>query len=106
GDELGVGRRANYTPVTTPPQLIRAVRARGGANMQRGELPPAPGLRNHAAALARNIRAEAHGAGGARPLVVAVADDVRPTGCGIEAHCAIHAMEDQTLQQRRAAPEE
>ena len=41
-------------------------------------LPPAPGLRDPADALARHARAARDGAGRRQPLVVAVADDVRP----------------------------
>jgi hypothetical protein len=46
--------------------------------LQGRELPPAPGLRDHDGAGARYAGAEGHGAGCAEPLVVAVADDVRP----------------------------
>ena len=38
------------------------------------------------------------------PLVVAVADDVRPAGCRERAQRAVGAVEDQALVQRRAAP--
>ena len=56
---------------------------------------------------ARAARADAaaHGAGRAQPLVVAVADDVRPVGRRFEAQRAVDALEDQALLERRAAAE-
>ena len=44
---------------------------------------------------------KAHGAGCARPLVVAVAHDVRPAGRRVDPHAAIDGMEDQASDQRR-----
>ena len=38
-----------------------------------------------------------------RPLVVAVADDVRPAGRRVAAHRAVDGLEDQAVHQRRAA---
>ncbi len=56
--------------------------------------------------LSRGTRgAAADGAGRARPLVVAVAHDVRPVGQRFEAQRPVDALEDQALLERRAAPE-
>ena len=49
--------------------------------------------------------AKAHGAGGARPLVVARAHDVRPPGRRLDALHRLAALEDQALLERRAAAE-
>ena len=87
------------------PLLVRPVRARHGAHLQGRELPPAPGVRDHADAGARQRRAARHGPGCPQPLVVAVDHDVRPERRGLQAHRAVDALEDQALQQRRAAPE-
>ena len=46
-------------------------------------------------------RAMVQDAGG--PLVVAVADDVRPAGRRLAQHRAVHGLEDQAAHQRRAA---
>ena len=46
-----------------------------------------------------------HGAGGARPLLVAGADDVRPLRQGEPAYGRHHEVEDQALLQRRPAAE-
>ena len=70
-------RRRDHEPDPALPLLLRAVCARHGPHLQGRELPPAPGLRDHDDAGARHARAEGDGAGRARPLVVAVADDVR-----------------------------
>ncbi len=59
------------------PLLLRALRPGDGADLQGGVVPPAAGLRDPAHAVARHRRAEGDGAGRRRPLVVAVADDVR-----------------------------
>ena len=51
-------------------------------------------------ALAAGTRgAEAHGAGCAEPLVVAVADDVRPAGRQFAQHRAVDALADQARHQ-------
>ncbi len=54
-------------------------------------------------ARARHARAEGDGAGRAEPLVVAVADDVRPVGCRKRAQRAVVGVEDQDPVERRAA---
>ena len=75
------GRRRGHHESDSPvPLLLRTLCARDGAGLPRGELPSAPGLRHHAAALPRQRGAEAHGARGAESLVVAGAHDVRPAG--------------------------
>ena len=51
---------------------LRPLCARHDPHLQGGELPPAPGLRDHAHALPRHAGAEGDGAGRAEPLVVAV----------------------------------
>ena len=60
--------------------FLRTLCAGHGAHLQGGELPPAPGLRDHDGPGGRHGRPEAHGPGRAGPLVVAVADDVRAAG--------------------------
>ena len=52
----------------------------------------------------RHARAEGDGAGRAQPLVVAVADDVRPARRRERPLGAVGALEDQAPVQRRAAP--
>ena len=104
-DRLAGRRRGDHEPDPALPLFLRPVRARDGAHLQGRELSPAPGLRNHAAPVARHAGAEGDGAGRARSLVVAVAHDVRPVGQRIEAQRAVHALEDQALHERRAAAE-
>ena len=79
-DRLAGRRRGDHEPGAAVPLLVRSVRARDGAHLQGGELPPAAGLRHHDDAGARHAGAEGDGAGCAEPLVVAVADDVRAAG--------------------------
>ena len=52
----------------------------------------------------RHAGAEADGAGRPRPLVVAVADDVRPVRHRLPQQRAVDGLGHQALQQRRAAP--
>jgi hypothetical protein len=82
-----------------PLQRVRPLRARDGAYLQRRELSPAPGLRDHDASGRRHARAEAHGARCAEPLVVALADDVRPAGRQEPEHRAEHALAHQARHQ-------
>ncbi len=96
-DRLAGRRRGDHESDSDLPLLVRSVRARDGAHLQGRELPSAPGLRNHDDAGARHAGAATHGAGRARSLVVAVADDVRPERRGVEAHGAVDALEDQAL---------
>ncbi len=58
--------------------LLRPVRAGDDPDLQGGVLPPAAGLRAADDDDARHRRAARDGAGRRRPVVVAVADDVRP----------------------------
>ena len=77
-DRLAGRRRGDHEPDSAVPLLVRPVRAGDGAHLQGRDLPPAPGLRHHDVAVPRHAGAEGDGAGRAQPLVVAVADDVRP----------------------------
>ena len=56
-DRLAGRRRGDHEPDPDLPLLLRSVRARHGAHLQGGELSPAPGLRDHADARARQRRA-------------------------------------------------
>ena len=98
-------RRGDHEPDPALPLQLRPLCAGDDPHLQGGELPPAPGLRDHADALPRQRRAEGDGAGCAEPLVVAVADDVRALRQGEPALGRHHEMEDQALLQRRPAPE-
>ena len=102
-DRLAGRRRGDHEPDSAVPLLVRTLRAGDGAHLQGGELPPAAGLRHHADARARHARAEGDGAGCAEPLVVAVADDVRPVGRRERAQRAVVGVEDQDPVERRAA---
>ena len=62
-------------------------------------LPSAPGLRDHADAVARQRGTEGDGAERARSLVVAGADDVRSARSGEPAQRHLDPMEDQALLQ-------
>ena len=64
--------------VPAVPLLLRPLRPRDGAGLQGGVVPPAPGLRDPAHALARHPGPARDGAGRRRPLLVAEPDDVRP----------------------------
>ena len=66
-DRLAGRRRGDHEPGAAVPLLVRAVRARDGAHLPRGELPPAPGLRGAADDDdARHRGAEGDGAGRGR----------------------------------------
>ncbi len=52
-----------------------------------------------------SARAEGHGAGRPRSLLVAVTDDVRAPRRGIRPFGAVHEVENKAPDQRRAAPE-
>ena len=73
-------------------------------DLQGGVLPPAAGLRAADDDDARHPRAAGDGAGRRRPLVVAVADDVRPAGRRQPQLGAVDGVGHQAAQQRRAAP--
>ena len=72
-------------------------------DLQGGVLPPAAGLRAADDDDARHRRAAGDGAGRRRPLVVAVADDVRPAGRRQPQLRAVDGVGHQAAQQRRAA---
>ena len=71
-------RRGDRQPGAAVPLLLRPVRPGDDPGLQGGVVPPAAGLRDPAHPLARHRRAAGDGPGRGRPLVVAVADDVRP----------------------------
>ena len=76
---LAGGRRGDHEPGAADTLQLCALRARHGAHLPRGKLPPAPGLRRAADDDARRHRCAARdGAGRGGPLVVAEPDDVRP----------------------------
>lgn len=60
------------------PRVLRPLCAGDGENLQRGKLPPAPGLRGGDGDGQRQRHAARHVAGRYRSLLVAGADDVRP----------------------------
>ncbi len=105
-DRLARRRLRDHQPDPAVPLLVRALRAGDGARVQGGVVPRAAGLRHHDGAVPRQRRAEADGAGRARPLVVAVADDVRAVGRRVGEQRAVGAVADQARVQRRAAPED
>ena len=82
-DRLAGRRRGDHEPGAAAALLLRPLRPRHGPHLQGGELPPAPGLRDHDEDVRRHAGAEGDGAGCAEPLLVAVADDVRPVGQGL-----------------------
>src|SRR5580704_15982581 len=96
---------ADHEPDHALPLLLWSLCARDDPGVQGGILPPAPGLRDHAEAVARLGRAEGDGAGRAEPLVVAGVDDVRSARPGEPTQRRFDQVEDQALLQRRAAPE-
>ena len=100
---LAGGRRRDLQPGAAVPVVVRAVRAGDDPHLQGGVLPPAAGLRAAAHDDARHRRAARDGAGRDQPLVVAVADDVRPAGRRVAEHRAVDALADQAAHQRRAA---
>ena len=77
-DRLARRRRRDLQPGAALPRQLRTVRPRDGAHLQGGELPPAAGLRDPARADERHRGPARDGPGCGEPLVLAVADDVRP----------------------------
>ena len=98
-DRLAGGRRRDHEPGPAVPLLLRPVRPGDGPGLQGGVVPPAAGLRDPAHPVARHAGAARDGAGCDRPVLVAVADDVRPTGRGLAAHGAVDRVGDQAVQQ-------
>ena len=94
-DRLVGGRRGDRQPGAAVPLLVRPVCPGDGADLQGGVVPPAAGLRDPAHAVARHAGAACNGPGRGRPLVVAVADDVRPAGHRVDALRAIHGVAHQ-----------
>ena len=74
-------RRGDHEPDPDLPLLLRPLCARDDAHLQGGELSPAPGLRDHDDACARHAEQKAMAQDALEPLVVAIADDVRPARC-------------------------
>jgi ring-1,2-phenylacetyl-CoA epoxidase subunit PaaA len=88
-DRLAGGRRGHHEPGAAVPLLLRALCARDDPHLPRGELPPAPGLRQPAGDDAEGHRRAARdGAGRGEPLVVALPDDVRPAGRPVQPNSA------------------
>ncbi len=80
------------------------VRAGDDPHLQGGVVPPAAGLRAADDDDARHRRAARDGAGRDRPVLVAVADDVRPARRPLAQHRAVDGVGHQAAHQRRAAP--
>ena len=102
-DRLAGRRRGHHEPGAALPLLLRAVCARDDPHLQGRELPPAPGLRALLTMMQRHGRAAGDGAGRGEPLVVAVADDVRPARRRQRPLGAVDALGHQAHLQRRAA---
>ena len=102
-DRLARRRRRDLQPGAAVPQLVRAVRPRDDPHLQGGVVPPASGLRAADDDDERHRRAARHGAGLGEPLVVAVADDVRPARRPLPQHRAVDGLGHQAAHQRRAA---
>ena len=97
-------RRRDLQPGAAVPHVVRALRPGDDPHLQGGVLPPAAGLRAADDDDARHRRAAGDGAGRGRPLVVAVADDVRPARRRLPQLGAVDGVGHQAAHQRRAAP--
>ncbi|CAA9305806.1 MAG: 1,2-phenylacetyl-CoA epoxidase, subunit A, partial [uncultured Frankineae bacterium] len=104
GDRVARRRRRDHEPGAADPLLVRPLRARDGPGLQGGVLPPAAGLRGDERARPGHPGPAPDGAGRARPVVVALADDVRALRHRLAQQRALDGLGDQALQQRRAAP--
>ena len=104
GDRLAGRRRGDLQPGAAVPLVVRAVRASDDPHLQGGVVPPAAGLRAADDDDARHRRAAADGAGRDRPVLVAVADDVRAARRPLAQHRAVDGVGHQAAHQRRAAP--
>ena len=102
-DRLAGRRCRDHQPGAAVPLLLRPLRPGDGARVQGGVVPPAAGLRDPPHALARHARAEGDGPGCRQPLLVAVADDVRPAGRRLAELRPVDGVGHQAVQQRRAA---
>ena len=98
-DRLAGGRRGDHEPGAAVPLLLRPVRPGDGPGLQGGVVPPAAGIRDPAHPVARHAGAARHGAGRGRPVLVAVADDVRPAGHRLAELRAVDGLGDQAVQQ-------
>ncbi len=76
-DRVAGRRRRDLQPGPALPLLLRSLRTGDGAHLQGGVLPPAAGLRAAHDDDAGHAGATGDGAGIRRPVLVAVADDVR-----------------------------
>ena len=74
-----------------------------GAHLQGGVVPPATGIRAAADDDERDRRPTPDGAGRHRPVLVAVADDVRPARCRLSEHRPVDRVGGQAAHQRRVA---
>src|SRR5689334_22596358 len=83
------------------PVVVRSVRPRDDPYLQGGVVPPAAGLRVAHDDDAWDRRAARHGAGRDEPVLVAVADDVRPARRPVAEHRAIDGVGNQAAHQRR-----
>ena len=97
-DRLAGRRRGDHEPDPDLPLLVRAVCARDGAHLQGRELPPAPGLRDHDDARARQHAQQRRMAQDALdrwwwPSIMMFG----PSDATVQAHCAVDALEDQAL---------
>ena len=97
-------RRRHLQPGAAVPHVVRALRPRDDPDLQGGVLPPAAGLRAADDDDARHRRAARDGAGVGRPLLVALADDVRPARRRLAQHRAVDGLGHQAQHQRRPAP--
>ncbi|CAA9220329.1 MAG: 1,2-phenylacetyl-CoA epoxidase, subunit A, partial [uncultured Corynebacteriales bacterium] len=102
-DRLARRRGRDLQPGPALPHLLRAVRAGDDPHLQGGVLPPAAGLRAAHDDDAGHRRAAGDGAGVGGPVLVAVADDVRPAGRRVAEHGPLDGLGDQAQHQRRAA---
>ena len=96
-------RRRDLQPGAAVPDVVRPLRPGDDPDLQGGVVPPAPGLRAADDDDARHRRAAGDGAGVGGPVLVAVADDVRPARRGLAQHRAVDGVGDQAQHQRRPA---
>jgi hypothetical protein len=90
----------NWADVGAIGWLLRPVRPIHGPHLQGGVVPPASGIRDPVHPLARNARPAGHGAGRGEPVLVAVADDVRPSRRGVVPLGPVGRLGHQAVQQR------
>jgi len=88
-------RRRDHESGAIAEDVLWPVQPGDGAHLQGREFSPAPGLRHHDEDVVRHEGAEGDGAGCVEPLLVSVADDVRPVGQGLRPLRAVDGLEDQ-----------